>query len=195
MDDQAPFPVTAVVASPGLTEQMLTNLDNTRTTEGAEVLDTGASLSTQVDSSRQVASIGAMVLNAGPDGVMSWEGSFIDPDGGEDWIAASNDVTDITLFRYGTREATPPVTSAADAAGAVGKPFSYRIEASSNPTHFGANGLASWMTLDTATGEITGTPTATGSTSLKVFAYNQYAASIKDVTVSVIDQFQGTCII
>ena len=43
------------------------------------------------------------------------------------------------------------------------------------------------MSLDTATGEITGTPTATGTTNFKVFAYNQYAASIKDVTVKVID--------
>ena len=43
------------------------------------------------------------------------------------------------------------------------------------------------MSLDTATGEITGTPTATGTTNFKVFAYNQYAASIKDVTINVID--------
>ena len=41
--------------------------------------------------------------------------------------------------------------------------------------------------MDTATGEITGTPTATGTTNFKVFAYNQYAASIKDVTINVID--------
>ena len=43
------------------------------------------------------------------------------------------------------------------------------------------------MSLDTATGQLTGTPTATGTSSFKVFAYNQYAASIKDVTVKVID--------
>ena len=96
-------------------------------------------------------------------------------------------VTDTTLFRYGTREATPAITSAANVAGAKGKPFSYRIQASSNPTHFGASGLPSWMSLDTATGQLTGTPTATGTSSFKVFAYNQYAASIKDVTVNVID--------
>ena len=74
-----------------------------------------------------------------------------------------------------------------DVAGAVGKPFTYRILASSNPTSFGASGLPSWMSLDTATGEITGTPTATGTSSFKIFAYNQYAASIKDVTINVID--------
>ena len=85
------------------------------------------------------------------------------------------------------REATPAITSAANVAGAKGKPFSYRIQASSNPTHFGASGLPSWMSLDTATGQLTGTPTATGTSSFKVFAYNQYAASIKDVTVNVID--------
>jgi hypothetical protein len=120
-------------------------------------------------------------------GSITGVGFAVDPDGGEDWIAASNDLTDVTLFRYGTREATPSVTSAADAAGAKGKPFSYRIEASSNPTHFGASGLPSWMSLDTATGEITGTPTATGISTFKVFAYNQYAASIKDVSVNIID--------
>ncbi|NCZ64078.1 MAG: hypothetical protein EBY62_09860, partial [Cellvibrionales bacterium] len=116
-------------------------------------------------------------------------GFAVDPDGpgGQDWMAASNNISDVTLFRYGTREATPAITSAANVAGAVGKPFSYRILASSNPTSFGASGLPSWMSLDTATGEITGTPTATGTSTFKVFAYNQYAASIKDVTVNVID--------
>ena len=43
------------------------------------------------------------------------------------------------------------------------------------------------MSLDTATGEITGTPTSTGTSTFKIFAYNQYAASIKDVTINVID--------
>ena len=50
-------------------------------------------------------------------------------------------------------DATPSITSAADVAGAVGKPFSYRILASSNPTSFGASGLPSWVSMDT-TGEL-----------------------------------------
>ena len=40
-------------------------------------------------------------------------GFAVDPDGpgGQDWMAASNEVFDIPLFRYGTRDATPSVTS------------------------------------------------------------------------------------
>ena len=43
------------------------------------------------------------------------------------------------------------------------------------------------MTLNSGTGVLSGTPTAVGTSTFKVFAYNSYAAAIKDVTVKVID--------
>ena len=81
------------------------------------------------------------------------------------------DETTANLFRYGTREVTPAVTSSESVAAAKGKPFNYRIEASSNPTHFGAHNLPSWMTLNSGTGVLSGTPTAVGTSTFKVFAY------------------------
>ena len=121
-------------------------------------------------------------------GAISGIGFAYSLDEGTTWAAAANvDETTANLFRYGTREVTPAVTSSGDVAAAKGKPFNYRIEASSNPTHFGAHNLPSWMTLNSGTGVLSGTPTAVGTSTFKVFAYNSYAAAIKDATVKVID--------
>src|SRR5262249_32497358 len=58
----------------------------------------------------------------------------------------------------------PLITSSLVATGTVGTAFSYQITATNNPTSFNATGLPSGLTVNTATGVISGTPTtATGS--------------------------------
>jgi predicted outer membrane repeat protein len=52
----------------------------------------------------------------------------------------------------------PVITSATAISVEVDQPFSYIITADNEPTSFGATGLPASLTLDTATGEITGTP-------------------------------------
>ena len=69
--------------------------------------------------------------------------------------------------------ATPPViTSSLTAVGAVGQPFAYTILASHTPTSFSATGLPAGVTVNPATGQITGTPTEGGAFTVIIAAAN-----------------------
>jgi len=54
--------------------------------------------------------------------------------------------------------AVPNITSSGTATGQVGVAFTYQIVASQSPTSYGASGLPSGLTVNTATGLISGTP-------------------------------------
>jgi hypothetical protein len=58
------------------------------------------------------------------------------------------------------KPAKPVITSLLTATGTVGVAFSYQITATNNPTSFNATGLPSGLTVNTATGLISGTPAA-----------------------------------
>ena len=58
------------------------------------------------------------------------------------------------------KPAKPVITSSLTATGTVGVAFSYQITATNNPTSFNATGLPSGLTVNTATGLISGTPAA-----------------------------------
>jgi hypothetical protein len=62
-----------------------------------------------------------------------------------------------------------PLTLSAPLAGPA---VSYQIAASGSPTLFGATGLPAGLSIDTAKGLITGTPTAAGTTSVTISATN-----------------------
>lgn len=66
----------------------------------------------------------------------------------------------------------PVITSAATATGTVGVAFSYQITASNTPTSFDAIVLPGWLTVNTSTGLISGTPTASGTVNLTISASN-----------------------
>ena len=69
--------------------------------------------------------------------------------------------------------ATPPViTSGSDAAGTRGMAFSYQIAGTHNPTSFSAVGLPAGLSLNTFTGLISGTPSATGTSGVTIKAIN-----------------------
>lgn len=90
----------------------------------------------------------------------------------------------ITLFASnsaGTRNATlsleilppaPVINSPLTASTQVGKEFAYQIEASNNPTQYGASPLPSGLSVNTSTGLISGVPSASGTSDITISASN-----------------------
>lgn len=79
---------------------------------------------------------------------------------------------------------TPVVTSAGTASGTGGQPFSYQITATNSPTSFGASGLPPGLTVNAATGLISGSPTASGTFNATVTASNGTTGN-KAVTITI----------
>ncbi len=71
-----------------------------------------------------------------------------------------------------TLPAAPVITSPASAIAVVGKPFSYQIVTTNYAASFTATNLPANLTIDTATGLITGTPAASATSSLSLSATN-----------------------
>src|SRR5215831_3365254 len=64
------------------------------------------------------------------------------------------------------------ITSPLTATGTTMVAFSYQIYATGNPTSFGATGLPSGLTVNSATGVISGTPASAGPTNVTISATN-----------------------
>jgi uncharacterized protein YhjY with autotransporter beta-barrel domain len=79
----------------------------------------------------------------------------------------------------------PVVTSAGTAAGTGGQAFGYQIAATNIPTSFGASGLPAGVTVNTANGLISGTPTVTGTFNATVTATNGIGTGNRAVTITI----------
>ena len=64
------------------------------------------------------------------------------------------------------------ITSATTASGTVGVAFSYQISATNSPTTYGATGLPAGLSVNTASGLISGTPMAAGTSTVTLSATN-----------------------
>jgi len=82
--------------------------------------------------------------------------------------------------------AVPVVNSPITASGTVGTPFNYAITATNSPTSYAANVLPAGLSLNSATGVISGTPTSAGSTAVLISATNSSGTSgTQDLTVTI----------
>jgi hypothetical protein len=79
----------------------------------------------------------------------------------------------------------PVITSALTATTAIDEPFSYQIEATNSPTSYAASNLPAGLTIDTATGLISGTPTAAGTRSVTISATNALGTDAQALSLTV----------
>ena len=89
------------------------------------------------------------------------------------------------LFTAAQAGAPPAITSPLTGSGTVGVAFSYQITAMNNPTSFNATGLPAGLSVNTATGLISGTPTATGSFSVTLSATNSAGTGSATLALSI----------
>ncbi|MEY3897228.1 MAG: hypothetical protein RLZZ214_2749, partial [Verrucomicrobiota bacterium] len=66
----------------------------------------------------------------------------------------------------------PVITSSLAASGQIGNAFNYQITATNAPASYKATGLPAGLSVDTATGAITGTPAASGTSNVTISGSN-----------------------
>jgi hypothetical protein len=82
-------------------------------------------------------------------------------------------------------EGPPVITSPRTASGQRDRPFSYRITATNSPTRFGATGLPPGLTVDPASGLISGTPSDFGTFEVEISATNNRGTGTALLTLSI----------
>jgi hypothetical protein len=80
----------------------------------------------------------------------------------------------------------PIITNAASAGGIVGTPFSFAIIASGSPTSYDAPGLPAGLSINTVSGVISGTPSATATVTVMISATNDFGTAEASLAITVI---------
>ena len=82
--------------------------------------------------------------------------------------------------------AAPFITNATITTGTIGTAFNFQIMADSYPTSYGANGLPNALTIDTSSGLISGTPTATGTFNAGISATNAIGTGTASLMIAIV---------
>ena len=97
----------------------------------------------------------------------------------------SNSLTGTTYFAVAVHSA-PVITSALTANAYQSVPFNYQITATNSPTSFNATSLPTGLSIDTATGIISGTTSvATGNYNVTISATNARGTDTKTLVITV----------
>jgi len=102
-------------------------------------------------------------------------------------ITASNQFGgDLKVLTLTLASALPAITSPRTASGTENESgFSYTIRASNSPTSYGASNLPAGLTLDPATGVISGTPWYGGVFTVPVWAVNAWGTGSTNVVMTI----------
>lgn len=80
---------------------------------------------------------------------------------------------------------SPVITSAWNGEAMVSRAFTYQITATNSPTSYSATGLPSWLTLNSSTGVLSGTPSAAGTTTSIIRATNASGTGSANLVITV----------
>ncbi|HWD91580.1 MAG TPA: putative Ig domain-containing protein, partial [Verrucomicrobiae bacterium] len=135
-----------------------------------------------------ITATGTPFITFGADGLP--DGLSVNPTNGAfSGIPSVAGVFDVTLFATNGAQTTtgdlmvtladdiPVITSSTNASGKQGYPFTYTIVATNDPAWFNAESLPDGLTVDNASGIISGIPLVTGSFSIIMDATNIYGAA------------------
>ena len=81
----------------------------------------------------------------------------------------------------------PSITSNLIANGQINTAFSYQITAANSPASFTAANLPAGLTINTATGVISGTPTTGGTFNTTISALNNFGSDTKTLQIVILD--------
>ena len=84
------------------------------------------------------------------------------------------------------RPPPPTITSLTTATGTSNSAFSYQITATNNPTSYNATALPAGLSVNTATGLISGTPTVTGTVASTISAANSSGTGSSTLTLTIL---------
>lgn len=106
---------------------------------------------------------------------------------------ANNDSNEnpYTFAIQGIGISVPVITSSLSASGNQGSPFTYTITATNSATIYTATGLPAGLSIDTATGIISGTPSVSGTFNVTISAANGIGS---DTETLVITLATGPCL-
>jgi hypothetical protein len=85
----------------------------------------------------------------------------------------------------GAAVAPPTISSPTTASGTVGTPFAYQITATDGPTAFGATGLPQGLSVNSATGLISGTPASAATSKITLSATNASGTGTATLTITL----------